>query len=325
MAHQAFIASRLPGHEPEFYQGNIYSFEGDIFPQPDKVFVVKPFQLSKDFYIVESLKPIGSDEFDYFYHRSPQTQDSRDLYHSVFQKSYHEILSGKGLKKVVLSRTKTIYRPQNMIDYYNTLCDRFPNCFVNLFSSQATGTWIGASPELLFAMTEDSLSTMALAGTKNLQTASWGNKELEEQKFVVNYIQAFFENLNLKYQIKNEFLQMGNIEHLLTKFDIINNSEIWKHLYAFLNEFAPTPAICGYPKELAYHTIIENELYHRDLYSGFWGYIHPQKQANLYVNLRCAQITQSEIIYYAGGGINHGSEEEKEWNETEAKIALLQP
>lgn len=328
MEQEAFIASRLPGKEPVYYRGQINYSENYIFAKDATVFVVKPFQLEKGLYIINNLEEINSNDFAYYYNTNISMQNSQDDYHTVFQNIYNEILSDSGLKKVVLSRTKTLDRPDDLINYYHTLCEKFPNCFVNLFSSKATGTWIGASPEVLFKMGEHSLETMALAGTKNKQTENWGNKEQDEQKFVVDYIKHFFENLVLDYpsaalSITNEYLQMGNIEHLLTKFEIKNDIHIWKHLTNFLHVLAPTPAICGYPKELAYQIIIQNELYRRELYTGFWGYINNEKSADIYVNLRCAQVSEKEIIYYAGGGINEGSEVQQEWDETEMKIGLL--
>ncbi len=323
MEQEAFIASRLPGKEPVYYRGQINYSENYIFAKDATVFVVKPFHLDRGLYIINRLEEINSNDFAYYYNTDISMQNSQDDYHTVFQNIYNEILSDSGLKKVVLSRTKTLDRPDDLINYYHTLCEKFPNCFVNLFSSKATGTWIGASPEVLFKMGEHSLETMALAGTKNKQTENWGNKEQDEQKFVVDYIKHFFENLNLDYDIKHEYLHMGNIEHLLTKFSVKNNMQIWNYLPELLNNFAPTPAVCGYPKEQAYNTIIQNELYKRELYTGFWGYINNEKSADIYVNLRCAQVSEKEIIYYAGGGINEGSEVQQEWGETEMKIGLL--
>ncbi len=329
MEQEAFIASRLPGKNPVFYRGQINYSNSDVFENEKMVFVVKPFQLEGGLYIINSLEKINPNEFAYYYNTNISTQNSKEDYYSVFKKAYSEIVSNSGLKKVVLSRTKTLERPSDMMDYYDSLCKKFPNCFVNLFSSKATGTWIGASPELLFKMGERHLKTMALAGTKNKQIGNWSNKEQDEQKYVVDYIKAFFENLELDYTLKNEYLQMGNIEHLLTKFEYDNfethnNQDVWEYLFNFMNDLAPTPAVCGYPKEQAYHTIIQSELYKRELYTGFWGYINYGKRADIYVNLRCAQVTEKEIIFYAGGGINKGSEVQREWDETEAKIGLLE-
>ncbi len=329
MEQEAYIASRLPGKEPVFYRGQINYSENEVFENKELVFVVKPFQLVSGLYIVSELESINSSEFVYHYHTNISTQNSESDYHHVFKKVYQEILSDSGLKKVVLSRTKTTEKPKDIIDYYHHLCRKFPNCFINLFSSKATGTWIGASPELLFKMGEKHLKTMALAGTKNKHAAHWGNKEQDEQKYVVDYIKDFFDRLELEYSLKNEYLQMGNIEHLLTQFEYDSNEahsnqDIWEYLFNLMNDLAPTPAVCGYPKEQAYHTIIQNELYKRELYTGFWGYIKYGKHADIYVNLRCAQLSETEIIYYAGGGINKGSDMEKEWDETEMKIGLVQ-
>jgi isochorismate synthase len=69
--------------------------------------------------------------------------------------------------------------------------------------------------------------------------------------------------------------------------------------------------------------ITENEVHDRKLYAGFWGMVGPDS-FNLFVNLRCYEITESELIFYAGGGITGSSDPEAEWIETERKIANTQ-
>ena len=85
----------------------------------------------------------------------------------------------------------------------------------------------------------------------------------------------------------------------------------------------PTPAVCGLPKEEAYHFIIENEGYDRSYYSGFIGWLDPKGKTDLYVNLRCMNILPQTFTLYAGGGLLAASQLEEEWQETEDKLDTM--
>ena len=67
---------------------------------------------------------------------------------------------------------------------------KFPKAFVSFVSSKKTGTWLGATPEVLVLKDANNVfSTMALAGTqaangKEEKEAVWKQKEIEEQAFV---------------------------------------------------------------------------------------------------------------------------------------------
>ena len=85
----------------------------------------------------------------------------------------------------------------------------------------------------------------------------------------------------------------------------------------------PTPAVCGLPKEEAYHFIIEHEGYDRSYYSGFIGWLDTKGKTDLYVNLRCMNILPQTFTLYAGGGLLAASQLEDEWQETEDKLDTM--
>ena len=47
------------------------------------------------------------------------------------------------------------------------------------------------------------------------------------------------------------------------------------------------------------------------------------QETNLYVNLRCLELSADAAILYAGAGITIDSEPEKEWQETELKMQTV--
>ena len=85
---------------------------------------------------------------------------------------------------------------------------------------------------------------------------------------------------------------------------------------------SPTPAVGGYPQKESVEWLLKNELHNRELFTGFIGPKTNHKLL-LLVNLRCAKITQNQPLYFAGCGVNSGSEVQKEWLETEAKMNVI--
>ena len=138
-------------------------------------------------------------------------------------------------------------------------------------------------------------------------------------------------------------VRAGNLLHLETEISIQLKPET-SALKPILNALHPTPAVCGYPKEKAKAYILENEGYDREFYSGFMGELHlkenisrnPNRRnvennayniqksvSNLYVNLRCMQIKDQNIIIYVGGGITKHSDPVSEWEETIHKSQII--
>jgi isochorismate synthase len=95
-----------------------------------------------------------------------------------------------------------------------------------------------------------------------------------------------------------------------------------ENVFKLIESLSPTPAVGGYPQKVAIQWLQENETYNRELFTGFIG---PKflDRLLLLVNLRCAKITQNQHLYYAGCGVNAGSETKKEWLETEAKMNVI--
>jgi len=85
----------------------------------------------------------------------------------------------------------------------------------------------------------------------------------------------------------------------------------------------PTSSVCGMPKFPALQFIVANEHLNREFYSGFLGPVNIKGNNQLYVNLRCMQILRTRVVMYAGAGITHDSDPEKEWDETALKCQTL--
>ncbi|RMF06584.1 MAG: isochorismate synthase [Candidatus Neomarinimicrobiota bacterium] len=235
------------------------------------------------------------------------------------------------LEKVVLARTYLTMDEVHPIPFFLTLRKLYPHAFISLISTPQTGTWIGASPELLMAVNDiHQFRTVSLAGTEPVtedrRPVSWTGKEFEEQEIVSRYILRRIRSIGIgQVHVEGPYThQAGNVYHLRT--DItgslqspgkrVQPSELVSILH-------PTPAVCGRPQKLALDFIRETEPFQRRFYAGFLGPVGFQGETQLYVNLRCLQLLDDLAVVYAGAGITSESDPEAEWAETTLKCETL--
>lgn len=224
-----------------------------------------------------------------------------------------------GLKKVVFSRVSTeTFNSDIALSLFNKLEAHYPNAFVYFFSDRNIGTWLGATPEILYEQHGNYGVTTAMAGTKNSEDISgWNSKEILEQEYVSLYIKETLDNegiTNIESHGPYDYMA-GPVKHLKTDFMFECEPAFAKKIINFLH---PTPAVCGLPKDFASEIITQIEAHNREIYTGIIGEIN-EKQTKLFVNLRCAKLTKQNIHYFLGGGYTKDSDIEMEWQETENK------
>ncbi len=259
---------------------------------------------------------------------------SRGHYVNLVKMALAEVEAGT-FEKVVPSRRKSVPLPEgfDLVDAFLKLCKAYSHTFVSLTSSPQTGTWLGASPEELVRVFDRTIfKTVALAGTQpyveglNLRDASWTQKEIEEQALVERYIISCFKKIRLREydEYGPKTVVAGNLMHLRSEFTVNMKETNFPQLgTVMLQLLHPTSAVCGMPLDAALAFIETHEGYDRAFYSGFAGPVNIDNQINLFVNLRCMEITKGSAILYAGAGVTIDSVPEKEWEETEMKMRTL--
>ena len=268
-----------------------------------------------------------------YYFKSDKASSNEISYKLLVEKSIAAIRN-KEFQKVVPARSKevSLNAQFDLIDKYLQLCDAYPNAFASIVASPETGTWLGATPELLLEVNQTMFKTMALAGTqkrdinKHLSETAWTQKEIEEQALVSRYIINCFKKIRLReYEEKGPRTTVaGSLLHLKTEFEVDMRATNFSELGTVMLELLhPTSAVAGMPKEASMLFLQRNEGLDRKLYSGYLGPIQQNDQTNIFVNLRCLQLLEKSALLYAGAGVTEDSDPEKELEETEMKFNTL--
>ena len=272
----------------------------------------------------------------------------KSLHMDVVASAVKAIKEEVGFEKVVISRAETIrISGTDPIPLFKKLLNTYNSAFVYCWYHPKVGLWLGATPETLLKMQGRQLSTMALAGTqqyKGTEEVVWQDKEKTEQQLVTDFIegnlQSSVEGLSIG---KTQTIKAGSLLHLKTELRGRLSANT-KSIRSVLLALHPTPAVCGMPRERAKQFILNHEGYDREFYTGFLGELNLKEKtsrnnnrrnvennvygsvrtvSNLFVNLRCMQCKNDEILLYVGGGITKDSIPENEWEETVNKTTTI--
>ncbi|WP_297337093.1 chorismate-binding protein [Algoriphagus sp.] len=259
--------------------------------------------------------------------------ESKTHFIELVEKSIQSIKAGY-LEKVVPARTKTIPISEkfDLVQSIWELLFSYPNSFVNFFHIPEIGTWLGASPEILIETKGNEFYTMSLAGTQKaqgdnpLKSATWTQKEIEEQALVSRYIVDCFKKIRLREYEEHgpKTVLAGDLLHLRSDFRVNMKETNFPQLGSvMLDLLHPTSAVCGMPRKQAHDFLKEHEDFDRRFFAGFLGPVNIQGGTSIYVNLRTASFGENEIKLYAGAGVTEDSDPEKEWEETELKCRII--
>jgi isochorismate synthase len=324
--------------EPGFVFAPFQPSEKKLFLKAELVFKFNGNGASEMTHTVSHLDELSPaqirNEQKILFSKNKSTSKTPNNYQEVVAKGIQQIEDGI-LEKIVPSRYKEVELPDtfDLIDAFETLCEKHPKAFVSIFSSAQSGTWIGATPELLVNVDRESkFKTHALAGTLpytpavDLKSVAWTQKEIEEQAMVSRYIINCFKKIRVReYQEQGpKTIVAGNVMHLKTDYVVdmkeINFSQLGSVMLKLLH---PTSAVCGMPLEPSLKFLSEHEGYDREFYSGYLGPLNYQGESSIFVNLRCLQVLEHTVRFYAGAGVTIDSNPSKEMEETEMKMMNL--
>ena len=235
--------------------------------------------------------------------------------------NFHAQLRDGTFSKIVLARSARLTATEDVspLTLFARACRRYPRMFVALFSTERSGTWLVATPEVLVRGRRDEMRTMALAGTMRLNEDQlsfdteggsvseadihWSTKNRQEQHYVETYITECVEHFSDDFSVKGpSTARAGDLVHL--------RSDITFKPYPTVREMLHTPRL---------------------YYSGFSGILNPDGDTSLFVTLRCMRMedvsdenaSPRRFTLYAGGGLLKESSCQTEWDETEAKMNTM--
>ncbi|MCJ8291538.1 MAG: chorismate-binding protein [Crocinitomicaceae bacterium] len=290
------------------------AFKKAKFSELSDGFVLSNFDKSEAFIFEEGGTSIGRSDL-----QKPLCY-SEAVYLEKGERFIQEIRNNE-LSKVIFSRVKSHQSSKGVDAVFEELNKAYPSAFVYLISSRLFGTWIGATPETLISCNQEKGETVALAGTmKSTDTSFWSEKEKIEQQFVSDFIEDQLTALSVHALVKDgpKDRIAGPVKHIETRFQFSLNGQ---KPIQIADKLHPTPAVSGLPQKEAIELIDSIEEHKRSLYAGCIGVLGDR--ADLFVNLRCAQLIENEYFLYLGGGFTKDSIAKKEWQETENKSRTL--
>lgn len=264
----------------------------------------------------------------------PGYDAGRETFLKLVETGLKEIEAGT-FQKIVPSRTRTITLPDqfDLVGAFQKLCSAHPQALISLVSIPGVGTWLGATPELLVCVRDKKIfKTVALAGTLphhpgvDIRSVAWTQKEIEEQALVERYVISCFKKIRLREY--DEFgprtVIAGNLMHLKSEFTVDMQATNFPQIGSvMLDLLHPTSAVCGMPLDASLAFLKAHEPHDRGFYSGYLGPVNVHNNIELFVNIRCMQLSGDDAILYAGAGITIDSIPDKEWAETEMKLNTL--
>ncbi len=261
-----------------------------------------------------------------------QDSPDREVWEASIKTALHDMDAGK-YEKVVLARraTLTFDDPVDPVAYLLRLRRMSEETFNFYFQTDKDHAFLGATPERLFKRQGRTVLTEAIAGTRPrgktirdderyARALLNSDKELREHRIVVDMIANILEPCCESLEVDDEvqITRLSHVQHLCKHFE--------GHLAADISDAAlikslhPTPAMGGYPTDLALTAIEALEPFNRGWYAapiGFIGYDHTE----FVVGIRSALVERERVSLYSGAGIVMGSDPAEEWQEIEDKIS----
>ncbi|NNE75809.1 MAG: isochorismate synthase, partial [Pricia sp.] len=197
--------------DDQLIQLNDYSETGFVFAPFDAdhpvILLRNDEQIRFENYFSTNAKPSKHDVIEI-------QDDQKEFYIHLIEKAISTIKKDD-FKKVVLSRRLKITWNTQPLEFFRKLLATYTNAFCYLWYHPKVGTWIGATPEILLTAQNRTLTTMSLAGTQTYsgnESPAWGNKELEEQELVTDFIMdALKDKVSNLNRTPTETIQAGNL------------------------------------------------------------------------------------------------------------------
>lgn len=241
------------------------------------------------------------------------------------------------LAKVVLSRKLKLHLrkaadPERVL---SRLMTQNPNAFHFSLPLGQGRRLLGASPELLLRVSEGAVFTHPLAGSAKrggepqqdeavARKLLASHKDQHEHRLVIDEIRRVLTPhcRELAIPASPTLMSTDTLWHLGTPIaGQLHGGDA--SVLSLACQLHPTPALCGYPTDLARQFIREQEPFRRALFSGIVGWCDSQGNGEWAVVIRCGVLDGHHVELFAGAGIVAGSDPAMEWAETGTKLGTM--
>jgi len=244
---------------------------------------------------------------------------------------------GRGrIDKVVLARRVDLAgeEPLDVPFILRRLEETAPASTIFAIERPGGRTFLGATPERLVETQGRHFRTIALAGTRGrgrdadeddrLGTDLLASeKDREEHQVVVTMLRETLRPLvdDLQIAARPHLVRHRTVQHLAT--EVAGTLRPGSNLLALAGALHPTPAVGGWPTDLALELLAEQEQLDRGWYAGPVGWLAADGDGEFAVAIRSGVVAGREASLFAGCGIVADSEPDREWEESELKLRAL--
>lgn len=196
------------------------------------------------------------------------------------------------------------------------------------------GVLLGASPELLLRKEGERFSSLPLAGSARRQPddvldREAGNRLLASQKdrheheLVTQAMKQILRDRSTELQLPSspQLITTPTLWHLGTPFE--GKANVGENALTLACLLHPTPALSGFPHQVAKKLIAELEPFDRELFGGIVGWCDAEGNGEWVVTIRCAKLCGNQVRLFAGAGIVPASSPVGEWRETGVKLSTM--
>lgn len=233
--------------------------------------------------------------------------------------------------KVALAREIRVHATER-IDVVRTLkrlCKQQKESYV-FAVERGTDCFLGASPEQLVKRDGNKLHATCLAssigrGKTAEEDERLGQRLLSDEKFIVEHqfvvdmIKSAMEAECEDVSVPNEpsLFKTAYIQHLYTP--VTGTARRGTSLLSMVEKLHPTPALGGYPQDVAVRKIREMEKLDRGWYASPLGWMDRHGNGEFIGAIRSGIVRGNEVSLFVGNGIVADSDPESEYEETKLK------
>jgi anthranilate synthase component 1 len=258
----------------------------------------------------------------------------RVAYMSGVEKIRERIIAGD-LLQAVLSRRLTAESALAPLEGYRRLRSASPSPYL-FFIDLGAYQLLGASPESLVRVRDGVASIRPIAGTRRRGKTADEDAAMEKELLADPKERA--EHLMLIDLARNDLgracrpgsvkvtrnMEIEHFSHVMHIVSEVEGSPDPKRpVYDLLRAAFPAGTVSGAPKIKAMEIVSELERYDRSFYAGAVGYLDAAGGFDTCIAIRSALVKDGRWYLQSGAGIVYGSKPEREWEETNEKLAAL--